>query len=183
MCHSTPSLTSCQPMAGGKQLWQQQHQPQQQLVFVLLGHVASHAMWWLHKWLAGAAAHCSMVLHTAQQKRSSRVVFLAGPCACAVAAAAAARYLEDFSSRLDSRATSTRGAISVHINSNEHTDSTHAQNWIDFDVQWCVAGAAAAAAAARGRLWGHVQLQQLCTSFSSVAVSSGQRLCQLHPVW
>ncbi|WIA11894.1 hypothetical protein OEZ85_011978 [Tetradesmus obliquus] len=47
------------------------------------------------------------------------------------------RYLEDFSSRLgDAKATSTRGAISVHINSNEHTDSTHAQNWIDFDAQW-----------------------------------------------
>jgi hypothetical protein len=47
------------------------------------------------------------------------------------------RYLEDFSSRLgDDKATSTRGAISVHINSNEHTDSRHAQNWIDFDSQW-----------------------------------------------
>lgn len=47
------------------------------------------------------------------------------------------RYLEDFSPRLaDSRATSTRGAISVHINSNEHTDSARASHWIDFDAQW-----------------------------------------------
>jgi hypothetical protein len=48
------------------------------------------------------------------------------------------RYLEDFSTRLGqaSKATSTRGAISVHINSNEHTDSNRDQNWIDFDAQW-----------------------------------------------
>jgi hypothetical protein len=59
---------------------------------------------------------------------------LAALLACS---ASLTRYLEDFSSRLgDDKATSTRGAISVHINSNEHTDSTHAQNWIDFDSQW-----------------------------------------------
>eukprot|EP00879_Flechtneria_rotunda_P000467 GHRR01000568.1.p1 GENE.GHRR01000568.1~~GHRR01000568.1.p1 ORF type:complete len:1094 (+),score=373.48 GHRR01000568.1:402-3284(+) len=47
------------------------------------------------------------------------------------------RYLEDFSPRLiDTHSTSTRGTISVHINSNEHTDSSRAQNWIDFDAQW-----------------------------------------------
>lgn len=60
-------------------------------------------------------------------------------CCCAAAAAAPPipRYLEDFSTRLsDTKSTSTRGAISVHINSNEHTDSTRAQNWIDFDAQW-----------------------------------------------
>lgn len=49
----------------------------------------------------------------------------------------APRYLEDFTPRLgESRSTSTRGAISVHINSNEHTDSRMAQNWIDFDAGW-----------------------------------------------
>jgi hypothetical protein len=47
------------------------------------------------------------------------------------------RYLEDFTPRLGQfRSTSTRGAISVHINSNEHTDSRLAQNWIDFDAGW-----------------------------------------------
>lgn len=48
------------------------------------------------------------------------------------------RYLEDFTPRLGDwrRGTSTRGAISVHINSNEHTDSRMAQNWIDFDAGW-----------------------------------------------
>lgn len=47
------------------------------------------------------------------------------------------RYLEDFTPRLGQfRSTSTRGAISVHINSNEHTDSRMAQNWIDFDAAW-----------------------------------------------
>jgi hypothetical protein len=49
------------------------------------------------------------------------------------------RYHADFSYRLaDSKATSTSGAISVHINSNEHTDNDKDENWIDFDAQWCV---------------------------------------------
>lgn len=57
-------------------------------------------------------------------------------CVC-VCLCADCRYLEDFTARLgDFRSTSTRGAISVHINSNEHTDSRSAQNWIDFDAQW-----------------------------------------------
>lgn len=48
------------------------------------------------------------------------------------------RYLEDFTPRFgDFGSSSTRGAISVHINSNEHTDSRTAQNWIDFDTAWC----------------------------------------------
>ncbi|KIY91972.1 hypothetical protein MNEG_15991 [Monoraphidium neglectum] len=45
------------------------------------------------------------------------------------------RYLEEFSEKLlgDQK---TAGAISVHINSNENTDSQRAQNWIDFDAGW-----------------------------------------------
>jgi hypothetical protein len=62
---------------------------------------------------------------------------LLGVLACAVVCCAVFRYLEDFTPRLgDWRSTSTRGAISVHINSNEHTDSRMAQNWIDFDAGW-----------------------------------------------
>lgn len=45
------------------------------------------------------------------------------------------RYLEDYSDTLDS-GTSTMGAISVHVNSNEHTDSWLPENWIDFDAKW-----------------------------------------------
>ncbi|GBF95915.1 hypothetical protein Rsub_08038, partial [Raphidocelis subcapitata] len=53
------------------------------------------------------------------------------------------RYLEDFSAGGwigDSSTQSTAGAISVHINSNENTDSQTAQNWIDFDVGWTDGG-------------------------------------------
>jgi hypothetical protein len=46
------------------------------------------------------------------------------------------RYLVDFSDKLSSDQQNTRGAISVHINSNEQTDSSRAQNWIDFDAEW-----------------------------------------------
>jgi len=46
------------------------------------------------------------------------------------------RYLVDFSDKLSSDQQSTRGAVSVHINSNEQTDSSRAQNWIDFDAKW-----------------------------------------------
>ncbi|KAI8473932.1 MAG: concanavalin A-like lectin/glucanase [Monoraphidium minutum] len=45
------------------------------------------------------------------------------------------RYLEDFSDKLLGEQ-STAGAISVHINSNENTDTQRAQNWIDFDAGW-----------------------------------------------
>ncbi len=43
--------------------------------------------------------------------------------------------LQDFGDRLGGHQ-STPGAISVHINSNENTDSHRAQNWIDFDANW-----------------------------------------------
>ncbi|KAI8469144.1 MAG: concanavalin A-like lectin/glucanase domain-containing protein [Monoraphidium minutum] len=51
------------------------------------------------------------------------------------------RYLEDFrltagSGDEMSSNQKTTGAISVHINSNEGTDSSSSQNWIDFDAGW-----------------------------------------------
>jgi hypothetical protein len=46
------------------------------------------------------------------------------------------RILDDFSERLTSDKQGTLGSISVHINSNEQTDSSRAVNWIDFDAGW-----------------------------------------------
>ncbi|KIY95455.1 hypothetical protein MNEG_12507, partial [Monoraphidium neglectum] len=48
------------------------------------------------------------------------------------------RYLENFllTGGTFGSDHSTAGAVSVHINSNENTDSTHAENWIDFDAGW-----------------------------------------------
>jgi hypothetical protein len=58
-----------------------------------------------------------------------------GSALCAARPLGPARYLEEFSEKLlgDQK---TAGAISVHINSNENTDSQRAQNWIDFDAGW-----------------------------------------------
>ncbi len=33
---------------------------------------------------------------------------------------------------------STVGAIALHINSNEHTDSEDSRAWVYFDAKWCV---------------------------------------------
>jgi len=52
------------------------------------------------------------------------------------------RYLEDFSGKLPSlrgRQT-TRGAVSVHINSNENVDSAAGTSWLDFDAGWTDGG-------------------------------------------